>query len=147
MTMSRHRLVVLWFLAVMLGICAEPRPSWGGDWSDGYKADLKKTAELRRAKANRIRAAGMKQRAEIQEAMRQQAAMEQMAMQQMQLAFLQAQANQARMWYWANGRVGGGGGGGESFAPEIDAGPAAGAVGLLVAGVLMVADRRRARLA
>jgi hypothetical protein len=83
----------------------------------------------------------MQQRAAIreqEEAMMQQAAMEQMAMQQ---AFLRAQAIQARMWFW------GGGGGGVSYAPEIDAGPAAGAVALLVAGVLMVADRRRARLA
>jgi hypothetical protein len=38
-------------------------------------------------------------------------------------------------------------GGGTPAAPEIDAGPAAGAVALLVASVLMLADRRRARLA
>jgi hypothetical protein len=37
------------------------------------------------------------------------------------------------------------GGGGGGSAPEIDAGPAAAAVALLVAGMLMLADRRRAR--
>jgi hypothetical protein len=40
--------------------------------------------------------------------------------------------------------IGGGGGG---SAPEIDAGPAAGAVALLVAGMLMLVDRRTTRLA
>jgi hypothetical protein len=35
--------------------------------------------------------------------------------------------------------------GGGAAAPEIDAGPAAGAVALLVAGMLMLADRRRTR--
>src|SRR4051812_11721877 len=48
-----------------------------------------------------------------------------------------AMRQRATMWSWSNG-----GGGGGSFAPEIDAGPAAGAVALLVGGVLMLADRR-----
>jgi hypothetical protein len=163
----------MWILASVLGLCTGPRTSRGAEWSPEYQAALKKTAERNntrkmqkkevamKQRAIRQATAAMMQQAAMQEAammeqvaMRQAMMMQQFAMQQAMMAqrqaLMRAEAMRPRTVFDTFAYVNemdmnlmSFGYGSYGAAPEIDAGPAAVAVALLVAGMLILADRRR----
>ena len=167
--MSRHHLTLSLILAIVVGMWGGPRPA-RGDYSPEYIAGLKKTAELKaryHAARKRGAAIGMAQVAAMQEAAAMAQRQEVMMLQAQMQTYVnymnlqrQASGNSSQRIYTAadtfnfvaaeeaylNGVAG--------FIanpyhftagsyPEINPAPAAGALALLAAGMLILTERRR----